>query len=172
MEIKTFWTIILKGIGLWLLIEALYFVPQMGSIFFMINHNDGWADYVVVWFISILVFLIYILIVRLFLFKSDWMLRFLKLENNFTTEKIDITVSTKTVLRIIIVMTGALILVDAFPNLIRNIYEFLRQKELIKDYSETSWLFYYFIKSLFGYLMMTNSRFIEKFIRKEFENEK
>ncbi len=73
--------------------------------------------------------------------------------------------------KIIIIITGALILVEALPNLVAEIYQFLRQKELIKDYSETSWLFYYFLKSLFGYLIMTNSKFIEKFINKEAKNE-
>lgn len=168
MEIKTFWTIVLKGIGLWLLVEALYILPQMGSSFSISNYGDGFDSYVlVVWLFSILVFILYLFIVRLFLFKSEWLLNILKLEKNFTTDRIDIGISKSTVLKIVIVITGALILIDGFPHLVREIYEFLRQKALIKDYSETSWLFYYFLKSLFGYLIMTNSRSIEKFVNKE-----
>lgn len=171
MEIKTFWTIVLKGIGLWLLVEAFYILPQMGSVFSISNYGDGFDSYVLlVWLFSILVFVLYLFIVRLFLFKSEWLLNILKLEKNFTTDRIDIGISKSKVLKIIIVTTGALILVGGFPHLIREIYQFLRQKELIKDYSETSWLFFYFLKSIFGYLIMTNSRSIEKFISRESGN--
>lgn len=171
MEIKTFWTIILKGIGLWILLNAIYIIPQFTTTLFVFDNEIVWDNLLITWLISIAVFVLYILVARVFLFKSDWLMHFLKLDKNFTTEKIDINISSENLLKIIIIITGALILVEALPNLVAEIYQFLRQKELIKDYSETSWLFYYFLKSLFGYLIMTNSKFIEKFINKEAKNE-
>ena len=170
MEINTFWRIILKGIGLWFLVESIYIVPQLMSTISVIDNEVGWSNLLIVWGINLFVFLIYILIVRLFLFKSDWLINTLKLEKNFTQEKIDISISTESILKIIIIIIGGLIFVQGLPNLIAEIYQFIQQKELIKNYPEVSWLIFHFLKTLFGYLMMTNSKIIEKYINKESRN--
>lgn len=166
MEIKTFWKIIIKGIGLWLLINALYIIPQLTSSLSFIDNELNWNHLFVVLAINLVIFFIYILLVRLFLFKSEWLVNKLKLENDFTEKRIDVGIASETILRIIIVITGALIFVNGLPNLISHIFQFIRQKELIKNYPETSWLLYHFLHTLFGYLIMTNSKLIGKFIDK------
>lgn len=170
MEIRTFWRIVIKGIGLWFLVNTLYIIPQLTATFSVIDHEIGWNNLLIVWLINIVVFFIYLLIVRVFLFKSEWLIDKLKLDNHFTQNKIDINMSSQTVLRIVVIITGALIFVEGLPNLIQEIYQFIQQKELLKNYPETSWLLFHFFKVLFGYLIMTNSKSIEKYINKESSN--
>lgn len=170
MEIKTFWRIVIKGIGLWFLINILQIIPQLiANLSYIENHND-WGNLTSVLAINLLVFIIYVILIRLFLFQSDWLINILRLDQNFSQEKIGLTMPAETVMRIIIVVSGALIFVEALPNLIKGIFQFIQQTELIKDYPETSWLLFDFLKTLFGYLIMTNSRAIEKFIHKESRN--
>lgn len=164
MEIKTFWRIVIKGIGLWLLINCVYVIPQFAATF---SFNDGtlnWANLISVWFITFGTLIVYLLVIGFFLFKTEFIVNILKLDKNFTQEKIDINIPYNAVLSIVVIVIGALVFVEAIPKLCSTIYEFLRQKELFKDYMGTSWIIFYFLKTIFGYLIMTNSKMIVKFI--------
>ena len=167
MEIRTFWRIVIKGIGLWLLIGAFYIIPQLGSNLYMINTNDGWSNIFTIFILSVFLFVVYIFIVRLFLFKSEYIITKLKLDSHFTQEKIDVNISSQTVLRVVIIITGAITLIESLPNFMIEVYHFLQAKQLLKDYQEVSSMLFYFIKSLIAYLMMTNSKVIEKYISRE-----
>lgn len=167
MEIRTFWKIVIKGIGLWFLIDTLYIIPQLASSLSVFDHDIDWGYSFLILGFNLVVFFIYILIVRFFLFHSEWIIDKLKLDKNFSQEKIDIAISAETVMRIIIIITGALVFIDGFPNLIREMYQFFQQKELIRNYPETSWLLFYLLKTLAGWLIMTNSELIGRYISKE-----
>ena len=135
-----------------------------------VDNGIGWNNLLIIWVMNLFVFAVYILIVRLFLFKSEWLINKLKLDKGFAQEKLDITFPAQNVLRIVIIITGALIFVQGLPNLIQGIFEFFQQKDLIKNYTETSWLIYHFLRTLFGYLIMTNSKSLEKILSKESQN--
>lgn len=166
MEIKTFWRIIIKGIGLWLLINSVYVIPQFASIFSFNKDQLDWGNLITVWLITLGTLILYLLVVRLFLFKTEWIVNVLKLDKNFTESRIDITLHYNNVLSIVVIVIGALIFVEALSELCSTIYDFLKQKELFKDYSGASWLIFHFLKALSGYLMMTNSKTVVKFIDK------
>lgn len=166
MEIKTFWRIIIKGIGLWLLVNSIYVIPQFASTFSFNQDHLDWGNLITVWLITFGTLILYLLVVRVFLFKTEWVVNVLKLDKSFTENRIDINLPYSNVLSIAVIVIGALVFVEAIPELCSTIYEFLKQKELFKDYSGTSWLIFYFLKALFGYLMMTNSKTIVKFIDK------
>ncbi|MCR4033067.1 MULTISPECIES: hypothetical protein [Flavobacterium] len=167
MEIKTFWRIIVKGIGLWLLINSVYIIPQFASTFSLTENGVNWNILTGVWAVLLGNLFVYLLITGFFLFKTEWIVNKLKLDKNFPQEKIDINLPYRTVISIAVVIIGAIVFVEALPKLCSTIYEFVKQKELIKDYAGTSWLIFYFLKGLFGYLIMTNSKNIVKFIDKQ-----
>ncbi|CAM3640941.1 hypothetical protein [Flavobacterium chungbukense] len=172
MEIRTFWRIIIKGIGLWLLINSIYVIPQFASSFSFIESGGlNWENLISVWFIIFGTLAVYLLITVFFLFKTEWIVRILRLDQNFTENRIDINLPYKNVLSIAVIVIGALVFVEAIPTLCSTIYEFVKQKELIKDYSGTSWLIFYFLEALSGYLIMTNSKTIIKFIDKQINDD-
>lgn len=166
MEIKTFWRIIIKGIGLWLLVNSVYVIPQFASTFSFIQDQLNWENLIAVWSITFGTLIFYLLIVGVFLFKTEWIVNVLRLDKNFTENRIDINLPYNNVLSIVVIVIGALVFVEAIPKLCSTVYEFLKQKELFKDYSRVSWLIFYFLKALVGYLMMTNSKTIVKLIDK------
>ena len=167
MEIKTFWNIILKGIGLWLFVNCLYIFPQIASILLTSQIEVGWNTFIPEMLFGIFAIMTYLFIASLFLLKSPWIVSKLKLEKHFTENRIDINTSQNIVLKIIIILFGGITLADSFPNLIRETFQFLQQKELFKNYRDTSWLIFHSIKSLIGYLLITNSSGIAKFIDKQ-----
>lgn len=167
MEIKTFWRIVIKGIGLWLLLNSIYVIPQFASTFFFASEGLNWNKLVPVWGVTFGTLIVYLLITVFFLFKTEWIVNILKLDQNFTQDKIDINISYDTVLSIVVILIGALVFVESIPKLCSTIYEFLNQKELFKDYLGSSWMIFYFLKTLFGYLIMANSKAIVKFIDKK-----
>jgi hypothetical protein len=130
---------------------------------------EGWNTLIPDLVFGIIALFAYIFIACLFLFKTTSLISKLGLEKYFTENRIDITVSTNTVIKIIVILIGGTILIDSFPNLIREVFQFIQQKELIRNYPNLTWLIFHFIKTLIGYVLITNSNVIVKFIDKQKE---
>ena len=167
MYINTFWKIIIKSIGLWLLINCVWVIPQFTSTLNFIDGEIGWDNLILVWVMCLATLLVYILVTRLFLFKTEWIIKILKLDKNFAEEKIGLEIPAQTALSITITVIGAMWFLKSFPNLASSVFEFMRQKELIKNYGETGWLLYYFISTIIGFLIMTNGKSVSNYLWKE-----
>lgn len=169
MEIKTFWNIVLKGIGLWLLMNCLYIFPQIAITLFTSQVMKGWNTSIPVLMFGIFSLIGYLIVSCLFLFKTSFLISKLRLDRNFTENKIDITVSTNTVLKVIVILLGGTTILNSFPSLIKEIFQFIQQKELLRNYPNITWLVFHFLNTLIGYLLMTNSTLIVKCIDKQKE---
>lgn len=171
MEIKSFWNIVLKGIGLWLLINSLYIFPQIAVTLLTSQFIGGWNTAIPDLIFGIIALLAYFMISYMFLYKTPLLISKLKLEKHFTENRIDITVSTNTVLKIIVILIGGITFIDSFPNLIKEIFQFAQQKELLRDYADLSWLVFHSLNTLIGYLLITNSTMIVNSINKEMDKQ-
>ena len=167
MLIKTFWTILIKIIGLWVLFTCISIIPQFATTLSFTNGSLNTESLLMIWLILFGEIFIYILIIRVFIFKTNWIIEKLKLENNFTEERIDLNIKSTTVLTIAIIIIGGIILVDSLPSFFSRLFDFFQQKNLLKDYRDTSWLIYYFIKIIIGYLLLTNGKVLTRYIEKE-----
>jgi len=166
MEIKTFWNIILKIFGLWLLLESIYILPQFVSTVSTLGYGNS-SDTFLVWGILLMVMILYLLIFRTLIFNTSWLINKLKLANSFQEQRIDLNIGTKTVLSIAVIIIGGLVFIESLPSLCRELFSFFQQEALLKDYPETGWIVFHFIRALAGYLMMTNSRTIVGFINRK-----
>ncbi len=167
MEIKTFWTIVLKGIGLWFLVNCFYLFPQFLSVVYLNNSHSDQQLEMGSWLAALAVILLYCLIIRLFLFKSAWVIAKLKLDRNFSTQRIDLNMPGPTVLTMVVVIIGGLVFLQGLPTLLQQLIQFSQQKALLKDYGNLSWLVYHFLRTLTGFLLMANGRFVAKVIAKQ-----
>jgi hypothetical protein len=167
MTIRTFWTIFIKILGIWLVLDCLTVVPQFFStILFTKSDTDMLTT--LMWLGAMLVtFVFYFLVLRIFVFKTNWIIDKLNLDKNFTEEKIDLNISSQTVLRIATLIVGGFILVESLPSLCKELFSFYQQKSIMREYPSTGWIIYHFIKSLIGYLLLTNSKTIVEFINKQ-----
>ncbi|MEQ7802631.1 hypothetical protein ABDJ41_22750 [Pedobacter sp. ASV1-7] len=167
MLINTFWKIVIKIIGLWLLFSCISIIPQFLSAISFINGELNIDGLLMLWLTLFGVIAIYILIIRLFLFKTDYIIEKLKLENSFNENRIDLNMKSTTVITIAIIVIGSLILIESLPNFCSRLFEYYRLKNQLTPYNETAWLIYYFIKVVIGYLLLTNSKVLTKLIIKE-----
>lgn len=172
MLINTFWKIIIKIIGLWLVFGCISLIPQFFSTLSFTNGNINFDSLLLVWIAVFGVIILYIFIIRLFLFKTEWIIEKLKLEKNFNEERINIDFKGLELLTIVTSIIGALIIIESLPDFCSGIFNFFQQKMLFRDYPDSHWLVYHFIKLIIGYLLLTKGKSIAKYIGKEIVEEK
>jgi len=110
---------------------------------------------------------LYYFIVRVFLFKTSWLIDKLKLENGFIEEKLEVNISETSILTITVIVIGGLTFIDGLPLFCKEVFDFLKQQSAFKDYNEASWIVFHFIKTIVGYLLMTNSKTVVDYINKK-----
>ena len=169
MTIKTFWNILLKLLGIWLILSGFSVTPQFIWAFSVFEHlPDGKITpgliYLAVIFLTATA--LFIIILWLFIFRTGWIIKTLKLDKGFGDEKIDLNIRLNTALTIAIIVIGGLMFADSLAELLRNIYSAFQQNELVRREPVTPLIILYFVKAAIGYLFMTNSRVIVGFITK------
>src|SRR6476620_169236 len=116
MQINTFWKILLKIVGLWLLFSCISLIFQFYSTLSFTNGGLNIESLLMIWLMLIVAIVVYIIIIRLFLFKTEWLVEKLKLEKNFNEDRIDLNIKSSTVLTIAITVIGGLMIAESFPN--------------------------------------------------------
>jgi hypothetical protein len=165
MSIKTFWTMLIKILGIWLILR---FFSVSSSMFLLVPCETPSAQDILGIIVSIVSILaIYGIILWLFVFKSSWLIDKLRLDKGFTEEKIDLNVQCSTVLTIAVIIIGGIMLIDSVPELCRQIFIFIKQKYSYIESPAFSQIIFTGVKALIGFLLMTNSRTVVNFIDKE-----
>ncbi|MCB9361124.1 MAG: hypothetical protein H6587_12220 [Flavobacteriales bacterium] len=167
MTIKTFWTIFLKILGIYIVFGSLTVIPQFVSSLMLLDADNGFI-------VSIIIILLtlgaYLLILRLFVFKTEWLINKLDLIKGFEEEKFEINIHRSTILKIAIIVIGGLIFIEDFPLFCKEMFSYFQQSNssgLFGSNPTSSWVIFYFIKTLLGYLMMTNSNRITNLIERQ-----
>lgn len=170
MLINTFWKIIIKIIGLWLLFSCISIIPQFFSTLSFTDGSLNIESLLLIWLMLFGAIILYILIIRLFLFKAEWIVDALKLEKNFNEERINTDIKSSTILTIAIVIIGGLTIIESLPNFCSGLFGFLRQEMLFKDYPDSHWLVFHFLKIIIGYLLLTNGKKLANYLEKQNSN--
>lgn len=168
MKIKTFWTTVIKILGLLLIFEFLEVFTQIfNSLTYLFVPN---MEQNIIWtsmLSSIIIVTIYLLVISLFIFKSSWIVEKMKLDRNSETEIIQIDLKVSTIIIIAVIIIGGVIFINGFSFLCKSFYDYFQQKKL-NNYNPTiSWIIFNAVKALLGYLLMTNSKIVANYIRKQ-----
>lgn len=173
MTIKTFWTILLKILGLSLVLGGLKVVPKFLSALPFFGRNDG-VHFQAFWYMLVLLLLslaLYALILWLFVFKTAWLIRLLHLEKGFEEERIDLNLRSSTVLSLAVIILGALLFIESFPLFCQQLIVYFQQLHLKHPTNHTGWIIFHLVKAIMGYLLMTRSRPLIKLIHKALGNQ-
>ncbi len=172
MTIRTFWTILIKILGIWLVLESIIVIHQLISslTFFGFNNgDDSIFDAGLVVVLLLLTIGIYFFILRLFLFKTAWLIDKLHLEKGFEEDRIDLNMQSSAILSIATIIIGGLMFIDGLPEFCRQVIAFFQEKNLFRESPTTVWIIFNLIKTLIGYLLMTNSKSVVAFIERQRE---
>lgn len=165
MSIKTFWKILIKILGLLLILGALTVVPQwIYSIYSAYQTGDN-ESFITLTIILLTVFFIYFFAFRFCIYKTSWIIDKLKLDKGFEEEMIELNSNENRIISIAIIVIGGLLFVENIPILFRQIFVFFQQESLFKDYPQSGWMIFNFVKVVIGYLLMTNSFRIANFVK-------
>lgn len=167
MTIKTFWTIFLKILGIWLVLDSVTVIPQFISTLFYSDPYDTGLGLPLSIAVLLLTIGVYLFILRLFVFKTAWLIAKLHLDKGFEEEKIDIHVHLTTVLTVTTIVIGGLIFVDSLPELCKEVFVFLQQKTIFRENPGSGWLIFLLVKTILSYLLMTNSKQVVAFINRQ-----
>jgi hypothetical protein len=169
MTIRTFWTFFIKILGISLVLGSLTVFSQILSVlpFFGHNYNDNFNGVILILVLLLLTIVLYVFVLWLLVFKTAWLIDKLHLDKGFTEDKIELNIKQSTVLTIAVIVVGGLIFVDSFPQLCRQIFVLFQQKNMFKDDPNSSWIIFQLVKTIIGYLLMTNSQLVIKFIDRE-----
>ncbi|MFT3739084.1 MAG: hypothetical protein QM786_10020 [Breznakibacter sp.] len=172
MTIRTFWTLFLRILGIWLILSGLTVISQFISAFtfFGDNHQDNFFAAIYITVLLLLTVGLYFIVLKLLVFNSNWLIDKLKLDKGFQEDKLDLNITLKTVFAIATIVIGGFIFVDALPMLCRQIFVFIQQESVFREDPQFSWVIFYSVKTFIGYLLMTNSKFVIDFINKKTEN--
>jgi len=166
MTIRTLWAIILKIFGLFVLVEFSYPLSQMFTFTLMLSEQ---SDPVPPWqiFVTIFVPCFYLFIVFTFIFRTDWLIKKLRLEKGFDEEKIELNVRSSAVLKIVVVLFGLYLLVDSLPPFFKDVFAYFQNVNLyngFKQYAKGGWVIFHLTRALIGLLLVSYNGFIVKFI--------
>jgi hypothetical protein len=156
------WRILIKLSGLSLLINLFEVIPTaaIGAFTYPGFETIG---------LLLLVFTLYISFIRFILFKSDWIIDKLRLDQDFSDERIEINLEKSTIYTIVILIIGGIIFINAFANLVCEIMVYINNNRFIESgYYDNSILsanvIFYSVKTVIGYLLIRNVRKITTYI--------
>ena len=167
MTIRTFWTILLKIIGIYIVFGSLTVIPQFTSAMMLL---DAGNEFIVSMLIILFTMAAYLFILRLFVFKTKWLINKLHLTKGFEEEKFEINIHRSTILKIAIIVIGGIMFIDSLPQFCRELFSYFQQKSISGMFGEnptSSWIIFHFIKAFIGYLMMTNSTRVTNLIERQ-----
>ena len=164
MTPRNLFTIILKVIGIFfirnILMTAADIIPAVTDV-----NKEEFEDFGVLNLVVLLLeFLVNLLLTYIFLFKTNWVIDKLKLDQNFQQETFNFNIDGAAILRIAIIVLAGLIIVDSLPALVQEIIYFIEMKKSgvpgAKNYS----VILQAIKLLIGILLIAYQNSIVNFI--------
>ena len=171
MTIRTFWAILLKVLGIWLIIGGVSVSLQLVSTLFTFMGEDFTANLILMIIFIFLSVAIYMLILWIFVFKTSWLIDKLHLEKDFEEKTIGLKIKATTILQIATIVIGGIMLIDALPQLCKEMMTLYQQKIIFRQSTEMPWLILYLVKFVIGILLMSNSEKIVALIEKESKKE-
>jgi hypothetical protein len=171
MSIRSFWNIVLKLVGIWIVVSSLPLLPNF--LFSMGYGAYGMYDpnYFQIFSFGILFVGLMLLIIRLFVFRTTWLIDRLKLEDGFEEKRIEVDLRYNTILSIAIVIVGGMWFVQNLTDFVRELVSYFQNRAMVNESSSTPWLIYYAMSTVLGYVVLTNSQPIVKFILKQIEDD-
>jgi hypothetical protein len=153
MTPRSLFAIIIKVIAIYLIVASLLFIPQLLSTSIMMFQpgltSPSAGEFTGSAFIIILIIGFYIFFLRLCLFKTEWIIDKLRLSEGFTEEKFELNIHRSTLLKIAVIVTGAIIVVDSLPLFCKELFYYIQMNKrggYISQTPTTGWAVYYFVK--------------------------
>jgi hypothetical protein len=183
MTPRSFWTIVIKILGfcigygfLTTVWRTTYIIIEYASIakFYRdIKLNTDISDADIAMWSSLGLIILYILLFYCFLFKTDWVVKKLKLDKGYGEEIFELTVTQFTVIKTSVIIIGGWLILLLIPDLIHEIFsyfwepintrKFVHNRNVIYVTTDT-------LKIIIGIFMIVRADYISNFINRKSKN--
>jgi len=166
MTPKSLFNIILKILGIFTLKDVLDLVPQIVALPMYFTKSGDPAIGIWIAVSTTLTLIVFGVTAYFLIFKSDLLIKILRLESGFDQETIPVNMHRSTIFSISVIVLGGIILANEIPNFCRQLFAYYQEKRM--TYGLTNPKIPYSvmsgIKILIGLLLILNQRKIVKFI--------
>ena len=173
MTPRSLFAIIIKIIGIYLIVGAVVSIPQVVTSLYSYRLEFRSGDIGIILEICFLVLFsisFYVLVLYYCLFKTDWMIDKLHLDHGFSEERFELNMHRSTVLKIAVIVIGAILVLDSLPLLCKQLYSFIPSNDAHMPFDENpskGWTVYYFVKFFIGFSLMSANRPIVNYIERK-----
>jgi len=178
MTPRSFWTILIKILGIYIILDSLTGIPTLLYTIFsyksMINAtgNIEVVLFQLGYYLTIIV--IYGFMCWLSLFNTDWLIDKLKLDKGYQDERFDFTMHRSNILKVAVMVIGGLMLTNSFPWLCKYTFGYFEQIDdqykRFKDSPQAALIICYFLQTVIGYFLLTCSRMVVNYIELKRKN--
>ncbi len=160
MRVHTFWTIFLKILGIWLLLDCITVIPEFLVVLITVSENPhaSVADIALAASASVLTLGLYILLGQLCLFKSAWLIGRLHLRKGFDEESIDLNFHRTSLLTVATIVVGGLLMINSISLLCKEKFLFYQQSMALSENPRSDWMLFHGATGILGHVRITNSR--------------
>ncbi|MDA3911640.1 MAG: hypothetical protein PF448_09810 [Bacteroidales bacterium] len=168
MKIHTFWSILLRTIGIFLILSSIAVLGQFVSSFMYMGYGPGGSF---IQFLPLLVGLIimlfvFFLIIKFLIFNPNWIIKALRLEKGFTQEEINLNMRMETVLSVAIIVFAGVLLVQALPEFVKSVFQMIQNELLKYPERDFAYVILYGIQLVLAYVLIAHHRGIIRMITK------
>lgn len=168
MTTRILWSLVLKTLGMWLIINGLISLPGIiYGISNILTSPFSLTSITIEIAYLTLITVFYFLIFQFLILKSKWTVDFLQLEKGFEETRINLTISYSKLLKIIIILIGGVLFARAIPNLVENLYSFITDDVLLSQSPKTINMIIHSMQVIISFLIMTNSDLVQRYINKK-----
>lgn len=162
MNIHTFWKLLIRSMGIWLFISGInMFIELIEFLLTGVFYSFSVISQII---LPIFGYAMYLGIVFLLLFKTDWVIRVFHLEKGLENTDIQINNSERSILTMSVIVLGGILFILSIPEFIDLIIQSLQSHRTPHSGVLMRKIIYEVVKLAAAYLMITNSRKIVDFI--------
>jgi hypothetical protein len=170
MSPRTLWAIILKIFGIYFFFQCLYLIQAFLTSVSVFPRDNNFDIFIAFIAVSLLIIGAFLLILYTLIFKTDWLIDTFRLSKGITDERLELNIGGPVVLRMIIIVTGAFVLVDDLPLFLKQLFECFKEAKVSDGLSKSPsfpWVTYYLLKMSLAFFMISSSRLIVNFIERK-----
>lgn len=172
MTPRSFWTILIKLLGVYIILQSFTGIPNFltSILFFTSRGIDPLSKFLYLEFIYyVIVITVYVIIFSVCIFKTDWIIDTLHLDEGYDDERFEFTIHRSTLLKIVIMAIGGYLIVESVPMFCQQLLAYYKQRSFVSDskFSKlplSQYVVVYLIKIVIGYFMLSRNRAIVNFI--------
>lgn len=171
MTPRTFWAILIKILGLYIILDSLPGIPgflnSLISYKALVNATGTYqlAFFQLMYYVTVII--VYGFMCWLCLFNTNLLIDKLKLDQGYQDERFDFTMHRSNVLKIAVMAIGGLMVTNGFPLLCKYAFGYFEQIDQNRRFTESqqaTLIIVYFLQTIIGYFLLTCSRMVVNYI--------